>query len=180
MIRPNIKRSPGDIDPRLRDILNRLLRNEERWPLYLFGQPGRGKTCAGLCVFDYLAKKDPFCVGYSETFRIMDSVTNWKVLLPNASYWGYLGRLFFIIDEVAERSGQLEYDVLKRVADLREHTRTIWISNHSPEQLGRITDARITSRLCMGTVAELKGRDRRGPKPEPPLRQRQQHLEMTS
>jgi len=48
-----IYRDRGRIAAELRMVLGNLVNGRAPWPLYLHGQPGRGKTCAGLALCDW-------------------------------------------------------------------------------------------------------------------------------
>lgn len=53
------------------------------------------------------------------------------------------------------------YDIWYEVVNRRKRLPTIFTGNLSPEDLHKVYDARIASRLTEGTVIELAGKDRR-------------------
>ncbi|KKM63048.1 hypothetical protein LCGC14_1515430, partial [marine sediment metagenome] len=54
-----------------------------------------------------------------------------------------------------------DYSAVKQFTDWRECRPVIYLSNHGPEEIERIYDERLQSRLTSGTVYELVDRDRR-------------------
>lgn len=83
---------------------------------------------------------------------------------PEAAVWYYASQApLVVVDELAVRATDTdrEYAAVARMADLREHRPSLWISNHRPEVLREAYDARVYSRLTCGTVVALNGRDRR-------------------
>jgi DNA replication protein DnaC len=126
-----------------------------KWPLYLHGPAGTGKTCAVLAFADR--------VPYS-TYWTAEETVEW-ILGHAESMWRNAGGApLLIVDELGVRStsGDLQYQAVKRLADLRAQGRaTIWVSNHVPEAIKKLYDDRIYSRICCGTWFELAGNDRR-------------------
>ena len=61
-------------------------------------------------------------------------------------------------------AGELEYNAVRRFADSREQMadrRAIYISNVSADDIRKIYDDRVASRILCGTWFELSGEDRR-------------------
>ncbi len=148
------------VDSRLRTTLRELATGEARWPLYLWGTSGAGKTMAALCLVDYVPPAGRF---YATVGELCDAVMaqeakgNWKQVREAE---------LAILDEIGERRniGDLDYTTVKRFMDLRESRQgrvAIYISNLSPGDLQKAYDDRIASRALCGTVFELKGSDRR-------------------
>ena len=129
------------------------------WPLYLYGPTGIGKTCAALWVVDQVPTS-----AYLTTDKLVD-----EVYRPDSIVWQMATDwLLLVVDEIGSRSKdedgfswQREKAAVKRMADIREHLPTVWISNKPPKHVRRLYDDRIYSRLCSGTVIRMEGVDRR-------------------
>ena len=153
-LKPHVPRCRDLLAPKHREVIGKILAGKLPWPLLFWGAAGRGKTCAALLMVDAVP---------SSVYITLDD------LLPDAfdrraAIWT-VGResLLVVVDELGTRQQDFdrEYRAVKRMADLREHRPAVWISNHRPERLREIYDARIYSRLCCGTVVEVTGPDRR-------------------
>jgi hypothetical protein len=136
------------------------------WPLFFYGEPGAGKTCAALCLLDW----------YGSWYYTLAS---WAARIHDAKF----GRLYksgyqitatelwngieyhktwrpslFVLDELGmpdEPKGT--YTVLHETMARREGIPTILISNLTAEQLGDVYDDRFRSRLEAGTHVEFTG-----------------------
>jgi DNA replication protein DnaC len=152
----DIDRQISGIAGPLREKLRQLFGGVSPWPLYLFGDPGRGKTRAGLCCCD---------VAWSAMYATVEEICDWT--MPTNANPAALRCLdendLAIVDELGTRmkAGDLEYMAIKRIADARDGRPTIWISNLTPEKLEVQYDYRMASRLLCGTIFELTGPDRR-------------------
>lgn len=145
---PEIERIP----PQLRQLLEALLDGQQRWPLYLYGPAGVGKTYAVYWAINQVP---------SSLYVRFDAVADvaWE---REASLWYYLWKLSLVaVDEIGLRTSDRDFLALKRAADLREGRPAIWVSNLSPKELERVYDERIVSRLCCGTVLQVVGPDQR-------------------
>lgn len=154
MIKPNIPRSLDAVSPGLLSVFGGLVHGRRKWPLYLHGRAGRGKTCAALAFGDNVP---------GALFWLLEELMG-HVYESRSSLWYYARKApLVIVDELGMRSGDSdrEYTALKTMADIREHRPAIWISNLAPEQLLTKYDDRVSSRLTCGTVIELTGTDRR-------------------
>ena len=144
------------IPPTVQRIIRELINGQVRWPLYLWGEAGTGKTMAAYWVASRVFDS---CVVDLETLAE-------EVFHREATVWRRLAdpdlRLA-VIDEIGLRSQQTdrEYLALKKAADRLEWTPTIWISNLAPEDLQQAFDDRIFSRLCCGTICHATGPDQR-------------------
>jgi DNA replication protein DnaC len=154
LVLPNVPRCRDLLKPRLRATIGQLLRGQLPWPLLLWGDAGRGKTCAALLMVDAV----PSSIYVTLDDLMVDAFER------SASIWTVSREaLLVVVDELGTRQADWdrEYRALKRMADLRDHRPAVWISNHGPEDLQKIYDDRIHSRLCCGTVVELTGLDMR-------------------
>jgi DNA replication protein DnaC len=143
---------------------------KEPWPIFLHGNAGVGKTVLTLALME--------CIGgeyeiFSDFCDYMIQVRNgdvyesnlynrWKVF-PNHVWQRIRRHTIYTLDEIGlrERTTDFQHETLKRILDIRDGMASIFISNISPEGLNTIYDDRIVSRMCCGTIIELKGKDRR-------------------
>lgn len=153
--RPRLERSLSLVKPGLLDVLRGLVIGEIRWPLFVYGEAGAGKTRAALSLCDhvpsaYYLTAEQIC---TEILDRRDFVT-WRYLRDYS---------LVVVDELGTRQnpGDLEYTAVKRVADEREDRATIYISNVGPDELPKAYDDRIASRVLCGTVFHLVDGDRR-------------------
>lgn len=71
-----------------------------------------------------------------------------------------VGVLF--VDDIGVRtSSEAQQDYLLELINTRGDMPTIYTSNHSPEKLKQLFDARIASRLMSSAIVQLTGKDRR-------------------
>lgn len=68
-----------------------------------------------------------------------------------------------VLDEIGSRDRVTDhhYDAVKRVLDERMNRPLVLISNLSLEEVERLYDDRIASRMGAGTVMNVQGKDRR-------------------
>lgn len=131
-----------------------LVAGQAKWPLFLYGAAGGGKTRASLCLIDRIPESY-----YCTVERLVRATLD-----RDEDLWRLIGEYnLVVVDEIGERfkDNDLEYTTLKRAADSREDWPAVWISNLNPDQLRERYDERIYSRLCCGTIFELSSKDRR-------------------
>ena len=141
------------VDPHLRSIFRSLAAGKAKWPLFLHGPTGTGKTCAVLAFSDFVK-----AALYFLAEELADAI------MAGGIVWQRIGECqLAICDEVGarERIGDLHYQAIKRFADLRDHRPAIYVSNCHPDALGKLYDDRIVSRVLCGTWYECQGEDRR-------------------
>jgi len=156
------------IDPSSLSVIQAVFAGESHWPLLITGPAGTGKTCAALAFLD--------CVMTSRRYSaaadyVNDTMAAAKGELSRGSYnmgsrewlayWEDAG--ITCIDELGSREKvpDWHYEIIKKVMDIREDKPSIWISNLSLEDLERVYDDRIASRLAAGTHLAITGDDRR-------------------
>jgi DNA replication protein DnaC len=153
-VQPQIPRFIDAIPDLLRADIRDLLKGAADWPLYLFGEAGTGKTCAGLCMVDRIE---------GAAYITVDRAIGW-ILDHDKGAWEWMERASLVVcDELGLRSrdSDLEYTAMKRLADIREHRRAVWISNHPPSKIVELYDERVYDRICTGTLHHLTGASRR-------------------
>lgn len=164
---PNKHRDIEEIEKQFRSELRRLVTGLDPWPLYLWGNPGTGKTCAVLALCDH-------CHG--SWFMTTDALTlEWNGIVCNgidaddnhATPLGYRKRMqsvpLLVLDDCGtrEKASPSAYEVFKAALDLREGKPLIVTSNHPLEMMAQLYDERIKDRFEAGTVIELAGKSRR-------------------
>ena len=172
--RRGLLREMAQVEASLRDVFKRLVKGESRWPLFLHGGVGTGKTRAALALCDVVQESEqptfsadtgvrydhsPAYFTFEEicTAVMQDDVPKWRAVEH---------AILLAIDELGARAnvGDLQRTTLQRILDEREERRNrvaVYISNLTPNQLAQLYDDRIMSRLTCGTVFKLVGADRR-------------------
>lgn len=155
-----------------RDIWRRMLACCESggpWPLVLLGSVGSGKTCAALCVLDRVDPSSRRYDGLPQLCETLIAIQNrereYGRAIDTPSWWWRRYRTVYCtaVDEVGarDRVSDFQYETLKRCLDERVERPSIFISNQRLEDLERVYDDRIASRLAGGTVLRFQGADRR-------------------
>jgi DNA replication protein DnaC len=173
---PNYQRDIAKIDPGFRNELRRIVTGEAPWPLLLYGPAGTGKTCAALCLLDYAGGRyftmNSLCAElidsqqgrlYSESSCIDGTYVESRRIYPQ-TFWERIEReKLVVLDEIGanELVSDHHYDAIHRILEVRKNRPFVAISNLPPEQIERLYDGRIFSRLACGTVVHLQGCDRR-------------------
>lgn len=152
----------------VRDALSKCARGAAPWPLTIYGGAGVGKTCAALCLMDYVRD--------GRVYRTLEAACQDLILAQDGKYfageyamgvtgwwdrWSAAGLV--CLDEIGtrEKVSDFAYSVVKRALDTREFRPIIVISNVNMQGLEKLYDRRITSRLSAGTIVEATGPDQR-------------------
>jgi hypothetical protein len=184
-------REIGRVDPGLRAVIRQLVTGEAAWPLFLTGQPGRGKSAAALLMADYvqgsayyrftrLLKAFEWARTHDDRgnrggvvvkrYRPLSTAADESRLklaeevLNERQFWTYLTAApLVVVDDLATRGGYTEpqYDQFYDLLEERKRKPTVVVSNLSLADLLKIFDERIVSRLARGTMFTLTGRDQR-------------------
>lgn len=154
----------------LRDPLRMALKDcwESRspWPLFVWGQAGSGKSFAGQLLAEEAGGS--IYVELGELCEMLSDAGFGRLGDRTArGLWeDWVRANVAVLDEIGTRRevSDHHYDTLKKAMDyrLREELPTMFVSNLSPEELARLYDERIASRLCSGTVLETVGDRRMG------------------
>lgn len=171
-ILPAKDRNLDQVDPAVRQAMRSVIA-DCRWPLFLWGRVGCGKTCAALALADRVRG-----AMYQSIRELHDHILQardgklWReagpaegmILVSEWSVWqSVLKAPLVVLDELGLRSaGDFELEVLKRVLDRREGLPTVCLSNHGLDMVGKLYDSRVKDRLRGGTVVEYPGTSRRG------------------
>ncbi len=158
-------------------MIRGLVSGASRWPLLLWGPPGRGKSCAALCLLDHVIGDDPFRFAYQTAGGLalmLDDARRGRLVRridgePSRSIeadllWRWLEHLpLVVMDELGRRDkpSAPSVEAVQDLIDRRGIKPLVVISNLFIEDLGSIYGAPIASRLGSGTVFRLEGEDRR-------------------
>lgn len=169
---PRLEREVAGIDRELLSVLMALTLGESRWPLFLNGPAGSGKTCAALWLLDHCRNGKYFTVTEltdaltammkGELRQLCDGQGHYRVY--QADYWHRVGHASLVVlDEIGcrEKVTDHHYEAVKRVLDVRQGLPLIVISNLDLAAVAKLYDDRIASRLAGGTVVTLRCEDRR-------------------
>lgn len=156
------------------------VRNCKRWPIYLWGKTGVGKTFAAAVIYSawkstaYWASMTELCDtlrGFnSQSLQVIETGSGPQEM-SFTGYWKKLSTVgLVVIDEIGTRSAtDHRYDALLRLLDERRGKPLILTGNISPNSserdathLGTVYDDRIFSRIIAGTLIHMTGHDRRG------------------
>jgi hypothetical protein len=154
---PGLLRNMALVPTPLITLFRQLLAGNARWPLYLHGPAGGGKTCAALALCDWVETATYVTTEDLAAAQMSDRGADWQAVQTKG---------LAVLDELGERErvGDLQHTVVKKFADLREVYAgrvAIYISNLRPSQLPSLYDDRVCSRILSGTRFELAGEDRR-------------------
>lgn len=165
---PTFYRSMELVNADLQEIFRRLCHGAASWPLFLYGPPGSGKTAASLALSDLVQ---------TDWFGTVEQAVD-AVVRRDRRRWAHDCHDPFaadppagtaplvVLDEVGARANvsDLEYATVKGFADSREldfGRVAIYISNLDPNEICRVYDDRVASRMLCGTWFKLDGTDRR-------------------
>jgi DNA replication protein DnaC len=165
----------SQIEPRVKAILELLVKGEANWPLTLWGPPGTGKTSAALCLLDRVAndqrkmwgKRAIFGRGYFTLSDFCKRANDAKYNPTKETYAGFVEKIecatLIVIDEIdrMESVSDTRHENLTDLLDRREGMPLVLLSNSSPDQLGQMYGERVPSRMAKGTIWKMEGPDRR-------------------
>jgi hypothetical protein len=150
------------VQPSLRQVFLNLAVAKLRWPLYLWGPVGSGKTRAALAFCDLIVHSLYWTVD-----EVMDSI------IGRRPPWHDSGVELAVLDELGQprpgNADEFDYSTVKQFLDWRESRPAVYITNLAPDKQSADGepsildhyDRRIASRLTSGTVHKLVDRDRR-------------------
>lgn len=160
------------IDQRLHATMTSIFEGNLPWPLFLHGEPGAGKSCAGLVAVDwcgegvYITMSD-FCQALIDAQQGRIPFCLWDGAHPRTEstlWYEWSDANLCVLDEVGLRDNVSDhhYDTLTKALDLRNDAGKplIVISNIDAKEIAGVYDDRIGSRVSSGTVVQVSG-DRR-------------------
>ncbi len=168
---PNKARDLARVPEIFRSTLRALVRGEKPWPLFAYGPAGTGKTCAALCLLDYVEDSDYYTAsGLCETMiQCQNGRLEWYVegrggtLWPERFWSKLTHQSLVVLDEIGtrDRVSDHHYECVKRVLDDRHGKPLILLSNLDLTTIAQVYDDRLASRMAAGTVLKLDGPDMR-------------------
>lgn len=148
--------------------------SESRWPIFLTGPVGTGKSCAAACVYrnwkrwalwhrtgeivgDVLKCRSND-KGFVVRHRGETSYEEWELGIMSKIAEASL----LVFDDVGLRSPTpAAYEVFYTMVESRIDKPTIYTTNLNSDELTKVFDERITSRLLRGARIRMSGDDRR-------------------
>lgn len=166
---------PEAIHPKLIEAIERLVRSR-KWPLFLYGKPGTGKSCAAAILYAAYNGDAKFYLTDQLVSKAIECRTNGKGFIEE--YHPRVGTVqvyekkiyerveragFVVFDDVGIRGlTDSRFEIFKELIERRGARPTVYTSNLSPKELASLYDARLVSRMTQGTIYALTDvRDRR-------------------
>lgn len=157
----NFEATTPELVARLKFASQYAARETGKDSLLLWGSPGRGKSHLARGIMAEEAKAGTSCIYWplmQLVAMLKGMMGKYSIETPD-SYVDWLCRFdgLLVIDELGRSAGgNWDRDqVIYPLADRRQHKRTVWISNYSPDQLTEIYDEAIVSRLMAGSVVSF-------------------------
>jgi DNA replication protein DnaC len=146
--------------------------NAGRWPIFLHGAAGRGKSCAAACLYCRAGGMSLWYETHSLIRDILDCRMGNPTYVRGEGGWfeddersiclGIKAASLVVFDDIALRKPTAAaFEVFYELVNQRFGKPTIYTSNVTGAELVGVFDTRITSRLLSGTVIEVVGKDRR-------------------
>lgn len=164
-------RDLNPVSPELRKVFRGLVEGQLKWPLYLWGPPGSGKSCAALSLVEHVKGARFWRMSDFDSFvqRVKQGVEERPYpetgKISETGWWNYFAHLRLVaLDDVGsqEVSTESQEDTLFLALENRDGGWPFIItSNRSPKEVETAYSQRIHSRMCSGTIHMLEGRDRR-------------------
>jgi DNA replication protein DnaC len=152
-------------------LFRELCDGQHKWPLFLYGPSGTGKSCAALCLLDRIPGAKFFHMPAldRQVQEIKQGTAEWYELGRGGTWtmkgwWNYITNLpLIVLDDVGlpEVSSDSQAETLFMALEAREGKPLICTSNLNDEEIATTYNTRIQSRMCSGTKYNLMGRDRR-------------------
>lgn len=164
-------RKVEDVPHALWDCIEDLCEGRGKWPLFLHGGVGTGKSCAALCLVDRVADAQFWQMPELATYvqSIKQGREEWYRsglggTWTERQWWAHLAQIpLLVLDDVGLRevNSAFQTEILFLALEAREGKPMICTSNLNADGIENSYNDRIRSRMCSGTVYELRGRDRR-------------------
>jgi DNA replication protein DnaC len=155
------------VDPRIRKSIE----DAVLWPLYLWGNPGGGKTAiAGLIFMGAFGR--PMWINAIEGMKAVSTSSFepqplWgygAIPLRENEHWEELKeRSLVVLDDIAlrDRVSDAQYEVMQKFLMIRQDRPTVITGNLSIGKIAKVYDDRVASRIAAGTSIEITGDDMR-------------------
>ena len=153
-----------------------------KWPLYVWGDVGVGKSCAALAVCDHVRGAEFFTFGeFADLFQsakfgrlatthqrahptVERCRESFNINWDTGRWWRWIASLpLVVIDDFGTRGNatKTEYDAMFTLLERRANLPLIITSNLSIEMACELFDARIQDRIEPGTRLRIQGESRR-------------------
>jgi len=163
---PNLKREMIEVPESLREVFRKLCREQLPWPLIINGPAGVGKTCAALCLVDYVPSGE-----FLTEAQLYEHLNARREDGGLQDLWRQITKAgLFVLDEFGSKTNPsaFQFESMLRFLEKRTALPTILTTNINSRDAGDLLgdisqtyDDRIASRLSAGTVFFLKGEDLR-------------------
>jgi DNA replication protein DnaC len=168
---PRRDRAVERVPPALWQLFRGLCDGQHKWPLFLHGPSGTGKSCAALCLVDRVpGAKFWHMPALDEQVRaIKQGAAEYYDLGRGGTWtmknwWAYIGKLpLLVLDDVglSEVSSDTQAETLFMALEAREGRPLVCTSNLNDNDIETTYNSRVRSRMCSGTIYNLMGPDRR-------------------
>lgn len=170
---PGIDADWAQVNPPLQSAIREAVIGA-KWPIYLFGDQGRGKTSAMASLYRKVINSSKW-LDLQQFVRLVQRARtsdDGKVYDFSFSNYGAsesdLYRKFVVdpqvvfVDDVGIRSAsESVFEIVYEIVNRRGRRPAIYTSNVDPQRLRAIYDDRVASRMLAGTIIEVTGADRR-------------------
>ena len=155
----------------LREVENIIQRS--RWPLYVFGQQGRGKSCLAALIHQVWPTRAVWLDVSDLLSQVKTCRRNGLVEIagPDGRYFEFSEAALFdrfgnagllVLDDIGIRTPtDVDIEIITRAVNARAGKPLIVTSNLKPDELNAAFGARLASRLLAGVPLCLAGSDRR-------------------
>lgn len=168
----------NQVDPKLKRALVDSI-NVKRWPIYIHGRQGSGKTCAVAVLYrsfkiqrgrpwwiilDEFVQQIITCrTSRNRQCEIINPDTNESYFRSEIKWFDLIAKCpFLCIDDVGlKQPSAAGYEIVFKLINARAGMPTIYTSNHDENELAKVYGMRIKSRMHAGTVIHCTGNDRR-------------------
>lgn len=146
---------------------------EKRFPIYLAGPVGVGKSFAAALVYArinctvsmaYYCDLINTAIEVEKTGEINRTLDSGQIVeMTKGQWWKWLENLgLLIVDEIGTGNvNEWRVEMLWRLLEIRKHKPLLMTGNILLNAVGEHFDRRIQSRLLEGTTIELQGADKR-------------------
>lgn len=143
-----------------------------KWPIYLFGDQGRGKTCAMAALFRKVDRAPSWVdmqrfirnvqrTRTAEDHKIYDFTQHGSTELDLFRKF-VIDPALMLVDDVGIRApSDSAFEVVYEIVNRRGKRPAIYTSNIAPDKLHTVYDGRVASRILAGVAIHLTGKDRR-------------------
>ena len=166
------------VDAKLQSALVQAI-NSRKWPIYIFGEQGCGKTSAVAILYRAfrIRRGRPWWILLEEFVQqimtcrtsrnrqceIINPDTGESYFRSEVKWFELISQCpFLCVDDIGLRQpSEAGYEIVFKLINARIGKPTIYTSNHDENALAKVYGKRIKSRMNAGTVIHCTGGDRR-------------------